>query len=123
MMSGYYNVVIRADARFEGKAAPPLRAPARPPVRRAVREDAGVIEAMMRAMAQESPVYRSMKIDDGRLARFIARTIGSKDHAVLLHESADGADGLFIGMLVQQFFTLDSARKSLASARKGASVP
>jgi GNAT superfamily N-acetyltransferase len=76
-------------------------------VRIAMRKDAETIEAMMRAAHQESPIYRAMPIDDRRLSGYIASVIRSKDHAVFLYESAAGIDGLYIGMLVQQFFTLE----------------
>ncbi len=78
------------------------------PVRRATPEDAAVIDTMLRAMAQESPIYRVMPIDDRKLADYIAKAIRSSDHAVLLHESAAGIDGVYIGMLVQQFFTFET---------------
>lgn len=76
-------------------------------VRHATPADAAVIETMLRAMAQESPVYRVMPIDDRKLADYIAKVIRSSDHAVLLHESPAGIDGIYIGMLVQQFFTFE----------------
>jgi GNAT superfamily N-acetyltransferase len=76
-------------------------------VRRARREDAGAIEAMLRAVHHESSVYRAMPIDDRKLKSFIAKAIDSGDHAVLLHEGVAGIDGLFISMLVQQFFTFE----------------
>jgi GNAT superfamily N-acetyltransferase len=115
MTPGYYNVVIRsgsapvpslprhvpAAASDESSAATPRG------VRRARPDDAGAIEAMMRAAHAESPIYRAMPIDDRKLKGYIADVIHSKDHAVLLHEGAAGIDGLYIGMLVQQFFTLE----------------
>ena len=69
--------------------------------------DAAVIDTMLRAMAQESPIYRATPIDDRKLADYIAKVIRSSEHAVLLHESAAGIDGIYIGMLVQQFFTFE----------------
>lgn len=77
-------------------------------VRPARPADAAVIDAMLRAMAQESPVYRAMPIDDRKLAGYIAKVIRSNDHAVVLHQGPSGIDGIFIGMLVQQFFTFET---------------
>jgi GNAT superfamily N-acetyltransferase len=76
-------------------------------IRRARPEDAATIEALIRTVAAESPVYREMPIDDRKLKSFIAMAIRSHEHAVLLHEGATGIDGLFIGVLVQQFFTVE----------------
>jgi GNAT superfamily N-acetyltransferase len=78
------------------------------PVRHATPADAAVIDTMLRAMGRESPIYRTMPIDDRKLADYIAKTIRSSDHAVLLHESSAGIDGIYIGMLVQQFFTFET---------------
>lgn len=78
------------------------------PVRHATPADAAVIDTMLRAMGRESPIYRAMPIDDRKLADYIAKVIRSSDHAVLLHESAAGIDGIYIGMLVQQFFTFET---------------
>lgn len=95
------------------RAAPPHieRAPEpgpMAPVRRATPGDASIIDTMLRAMAQESPVYRVMPIDDRKLADYIAKVIRSNEHAVLLHEGPAGIDGIYIGMLVQQFFTFET---------------
>jgi GNAT superfamily N-acetyltransferase len=79
------------------------------PVRHATPADAAVIDAMLRAMGRESPIYRAMPIDDRKLADYIARVIRGSDHAVLLHEGPAGIDGIFIGMLVQQFFTFETS--------------
>jgi GNAT superfamily N-acetyltransferase len=76
-------------------------------IRAARPEDAAVIEALIRAIAPESPVYRDTPIDDRKLKTFIATAIRSDQHAVLLHDGAAGIDGLYIGMLVQQFFTFE----------------
>jgi GNAT superfamily N-acetyltransferase len=78
------------------------------PVRHATPEDTAVIDTMLRAMGRESPIYRTMPIDDRKLADYIGKVIRSSDHAVLLHESAAGIDGVYIGMLVQQFFTFET---------------
>ena len=77
------------------------------PVRRATPADTPVIDTLLRAMGRESPIYRTMPIDDRKLADYIAKAIRSGDHAVLLHESSAGIDGIYIGMLVQQFFTFE----------------
>jgi len=79
------------------------------PVRHATPADADVIDAMLRAMGRESPIYRAMPIDDRKLADYVARVIRGSDHAVLLHEGPAGIDGIFIGMLVQQFFTFETS--------------
>ena len=76
-------------------------------VRRARPADAAVIDTMLRAIGRESPIYRATPIDDRKLADYIAKVIRSSEHAVLLHESAAGIDGIYIGMLVQQFFTFE----------------
>jgi GNAT superfamily N-acetyltransferase len=77
------------------------------PVRHATPEDAAVIDTLLRAMHQESPIFRVMPIDDRKLADYIAKITASGDHAVLLHEGTAGIDGIYIGMLVQQFFTFE----------------
>ena len=116
MTPGYYNVVIRSGS--PPTTASPRRAPdaasdesgaATAPrgVRRARPDDAAAIEAMIRAVHAESPIHRVMPIDDRKLKGYIADIIRSKVHAVFLHEGAAGIDGLYIGMLVQQFFTLE----------------
>jgi GNAT superfamily N-acetyltransferase len=98
-----------ASSRLIVATATPERAQgsAQSPVRRATPQDAAVVDAMLRAMARESPIYRAMPIDDRKLAGYIAKAIGSSDHAVLLHEGPSGLDGIYIGMLVQQFFTFE----------------
>jgi GNAT superfamily N-acetyltransferase len=77
------------------------------PVRHAAPEDAAGIDTLLRAMGRESPIFRAMPIDDRKLADYIAKVIRSSDHAVLLHEGPAGIDGIYIGMLVQQFFTFE----------------
>lgn len=88
------------------ETAPTMTAPAKG-VRRATPADAAAVEAMLRAIGPESPVFRDTPIDDRKLKAFIAAAIASDQHAMLLHESAAGIDGLFIGVLVEQFFTLE----------------
>jgi len=78
------------------------------PVRHATPADTAVIDTLLRAMGRESPIFRAMPIDDRKLADYITKTIRSSDHAVLLHESSAGIDGIYIGMLVQQFFTFET---------------
>jgi GNAT superfamily N-acetyltransferase len=78
------------------------------PTRHATPQDSAVIDTMLRAMAEESPIYRAMPIDDRKLADYIAKAIHGSDHAVLLHEGPAGIDGIYIGMLVQQFFTFET---------------
>jgi GNAT superfamily N-acetyltransferase len=76
-------------------------------VRRATPADAAIIDTMLRALGRESPVYCTMPIDDRKLTDYIAKVIRGSDHAVLLHEGTSGIDGIYIGMLVQQFFTFE----------------
>jgi GNAT superfamily N-acetyltransferase len=97
---------VRIETRVETKIeAQPLT---KTGVRHATPADAAVIDTLLRAMAQESPVYRVMPIDDRKLADYIAKAIRGSDHAVLLHEGPAGIDGIYIGMLVQQFFTFET---------------
>ena len=107
--AGGRRAMAGSEARVETKIEANIEAqrivktgarPARP-------ADAAVIDTMLRAMAQESPIYRATPIDDRKLADYIAKVIRSSEHAVLLHESAAGIDGIYIGMLVQQFFTFE----------------
>jgi GNAT superfamily N-acetyltransferase len=93
----------RAPERLQNR----IQARVQGPVRHATPEDAALIDAMLRAMGRESPIYRAMPIDDRKLADYIAKVIGSGEHAVLLHEGPSGIDGIYIGMLVQQFFTFE----------------
>jgi GNAT superfamily N-acetyltransferase len=76
-------------------------------VRRATAADAAMIDSMLRDLGRESPIYRLMPIDDRKLTDYIAKVIRGSDHAVLLHEGTSGIDGIYIGMLVQQFFTFE----------------
>jgi GNAT superfamily N-acetyltransferase len=77
------------------------------PVRHATPEDTAVIDTLLRAMGRESPIFRTMPIDDRKLVDYIGKVIRSNEHAVLLHEGPAGIDGIYIGMLVQQFFTFE----------------
>src|ERR1700678_2829124 len=67
------------------------------PVRHATLQDAAAIDAMLRDMHQESPIYRAMPIDDRKLADYIAQVIASSGHAVLLPERAAAIAGIYIG--------------------------
>src|SRR5258708_17991650 len=69
-----------AQSAPSARAVPPRiwRAPEpgpRAPVRRATPADAAVIDTMLRAMAQESPIYPVMPIDDRKLTDYIANAI------------------------------------------------
>ncbi len=97
-------VATAAPERAQGRA----QTRAQGPVRHATPEDAAVIDTMLRAMGRESPIYRAMPIDDRKLADYIAKAIRGNDHAVLLHDGPAGIDGIYIGMLVQQFFTFET---------------
>ena len=57
-------------------------------------------------MIGEEPEYS--RLAARLLAGYIAKVIRSNDHAVVLHQGPSGIDGIFIGMLVQQFFTFET---------------
>jgi GNAT superfamily N-acetyltransferase len=100
---GLFVATSAAPERAQGHAPDRMQAP----VRHATPEDTAVIDTMLRAMGRESPIYRAMPVADRKLADYIAKVILSSEHIVLLHEGPAGIDGIYIGMLVQQFFTFE----------------
>jgi GNAT superfamily N-acetyltransferase len=100
-------VATAAPERVQERAEERTQGCANGPVRHATPEDSAVIDTLLRAMGRESPIFRAMPIDDRKLADYIGKTIRSNEHAVLLHEGPSGIDGIYIGMLVQQFFTFE----------------
>jgi hypothetical protein len=87
---GLFVATSAAPERAQGHAPDRMQAP----VRHATPEDTAVIDTMLRAMGRESPIYRAMPVADRKLADYIAKVIGSSEHAVLLHEGPPGIDGI-----------------------------
>jgi GNAT superfamily N-acetyltransferase len=76
-------------------------------IRRATAADVEALVAMGRALHAESPRYRDMPLDEGKLRRLADACIAIDDAAVLVAVAAGEVVGMFVGSVQERWFGPD----------------